>query len=176
MATATRPLQVRPAPDLRILAVMVLGVALFGVVDGSFWRALLTPTLAYRPAILFGLTLVFGWRGFVWTQLLFFTLFGAFLGWRGAVLVTPLFLIPNAWALAVARRLARNEPWLLRERSTLAFVAGAVLAPSVPALLGSAVLPIVGIPLRAGVPSTVDAWLRGVAGILAVAPAVLVYL
>src|SRR5215469_6923305 len=42
-------------------------------------RALLTPTLAYRPAVLFGLTLVFGWRRFVWSQLLFFTLFGALL-------------------------------------------------------------------------------------------------
>ena len=164
------------SPDLRMLSVMVAGVAIFGAVDGSFWRPLLTQTLAYRPAFLFGMTLVFGWRGFVWSQLLFFTLFGAFFGWRGAVLVTPLFLISNACALAVARRLTRNEPWLLQERSTLAFVAGAVLAPAVPALLSSAVLPIVGIPLRANVPSTVDAWLRGVAGILAVAPAVLVYL
>ena len=66
--------------DLRILRVMVAGVAVFGVVDGSLWRGLLTPTLAYRPAILFGLMLVFGWRGFVWSQLLFFISFAAFLG------------------------------------------------------------------------------------------------
>jgi PAS domain S-box-containing protein len=161
---------------LRILSAMVAGIAVFGVVDGSLWRGLLTPTLAYRPAILFGLTLVFGWRGFVWSQLLFFISFAAFLGWKGAVFVTPLFLISNACALVVARRLAGNEPWLLREKSTLAFLAGAILAPAVPALLNGTVLPVVGIPLHAGVPSTVDAWLRGTSGILALAPAVLVYL
>jgi PAS domain S-box-containing protein len=155
---------------------MLAGIGVFGIVDGSCWRALLTPTLAYRPAVLFGLTLVFGWRGFVWSQLLFFASFGAFLGWKGAVLVTPLFLLSHACALIVSRQLARNEPWLLRERSTLAFLAGAALAPAVPALLNSAVLPHVGIPLRAGVPATVDAWLRGAAGILALAPALLVYL
>jgi len=164
------------SPDLRILSVMVAGIAVFGVVDGSLWRGLLAPTLAYRPAILFGLTLVFGWRGFVWSQLLFFISFLAFLGWRGGVFVTPLFLISHAGALVVARRLAKSEPWLLGERSTLAFLAGAVLAPAVPALLNGTVLPVVGIPLRAGVLSTVDGWLRGGAGILALAPAVLVYL
>ena len=82
--------RVLQSPDLRILSVMVAGIAVFGVVDGSLWRGLLTPTLAYRPAILFGLTLVFGWRGFVWSQLLFFISFAAFLGFRGAVFVTPL--------------------------------------------------------------------------------------
>jgi PAS domain S-box-containing protein len=164
------------SPDLRILSVMIAGTAVFGVVDGSLWRGLLTPTLAYRPAILFALTLVFGWRGFVWSQLLFFVSFGAFLGWRGAVLVTPLFLVSHACALAVSRRLARNQPWLLRERSTLAFLVGAVLAPAVPALLSSVVLPVVGIAVRGGVPVIVDGWLRGTAGILALAPAVLVHL
>jgi hypothetical protein len=90
--------------------------------------------------------------------------------------VTPLFLISHACALVVARRLAGSKPWLLRERSTLAFLAGAVLAPAVPALLNSMVLPFIGVPLRAGVPNAVDGWLRGTAGILAIAPAVLVYL
>ena len=52
------------SPDLRVVSVMVAGIAVFGVVDGSLWKGLLTPTLAYRPAILFGLMLVFGWRGF----------------------------------------------------------------------------------------------------------------
>ena len=101
--------RVLQSPDLRILSAMVAGIAVFGVVDGSLWRGLLTPTLAYRPAILFGLTLVFGWRGFVWSQLLFFISFVAFLDWGGAVFVTPLFLISNACALVVARRLARSE-------------------------------------------------------------------
>jgi hypothetical protein len=150
---------------------MVVGIAVFGVVDGSFWRGLLTPTPAYRPALLFALTLVFGWRGFVWSQLLFFVSFGAFLGRRGAVFVTPLFLLSHACGLVAARRLARNEPWLLRERSTLAFVAGAALAPAIPALLSSAVLPVAGIAPQGGVPATLDGWLRGVAGILALAPA-----
>jgi PAS domain S-box-containing protein len=162
--------------DLRILGVMLAGIAVFGVVDGSLWRGLLTPTIAYRPAILFALTLVFGWRGFVWSQLLFFLSFMAFLGWRGAAFVTPLFMISNACGLVVAQRLARGKPWLLRERTTLAFLAGAILAPAVPALLDSTVLPGVGIQLRAGVLNTVDIWLRGAAGILAVAPAALVYL
>jgi hypothetical protein len=52
------------SPDLRVVSVMVAGIAVFGVVDGSRWKVLLTPTLAYRPAVLFGLMLVFGWRGF----------------------------------------------------------------------------------------------------------------
>jgi PAS domain S-box-containing protein len=168
--------RVLKSPDLRILSVMVAGIAVFGVVDGSLWRGLLTPTLAYRPAILFGLMLVFGWRGFVWSQLLFLISFVAFLGWRGAVLVAPLYLISNACALVVARRLARSEPWLLRQRSTLAFLAGAVLAPAVPALLNSTILRVVGDPQHAGVLSMVDSWLRAGAGILALAPAVLVYL
>jgi PAS domain S-box-containing protein len=168
--------RVLQSPDLRILGVMAAGIAVFGVVDGTLWRALLTPTLAYRPAILFALTLVFGWRGFVWSQLLFLVSFVAFLGWRGAVFVTPLFLISQACAFVVARRMAGREPWLLREKSTLAFLAGAFLAPALPALVTSKVLFAVGIPLIAGIPDTIDGWLRGSAGILALAPAVLVYL
>jgi PAS domain S-box-containing protein len=169
-------MRILESPDLRILSVMVVGIAAFGVVDGSLWRGLLTPTIAYRPAILFGLTLVFGWRGFVWSQLLFLISFVAFLGWRGGVFVTPLFLISHACALVVARRLARSEPWLLRERSTLAFLAGAFLAPAVPSLLSTTMSRVVGFPMYARVPSAVDSWLRGAAGILAVAPAVLLYL
>ncbi len=159
-----------------MLSVMVAGVAVFGIVDGSLWRGLLTPTLAYRPAILFGLMLVFGWRGFVWSQLLYFISFAAFLGWRGGVFLTPLFLTSDACALVVARRFARGEPWLSGERSVLAFLAGAILAPAVPALLNSPILRVVGVPQGAGVPSIVDGWLRGSAGILAVVPAMLVYL
>jgi PAS domain S-box-containing protein len=168
--------RVLQSPDLRILSVMVAGIAVFGVVDGTLWRGLLTPTLAYRPAILFALTLVFGWRGFVWSQLVFLVSFVAFLGWRSGLLVTPLFLISQACALVVARRLAKREPWLSGEVSTLAFLAGAFLAPAVPALVTGKVLSVVGVPLIAGIPDTIDGWLRGSAGILALAPAVLVYL
>jgi PAS domain S-box-containing protein len=167
--------RVLQSPDLRILTLMVTGLAIFGIVDGSRWRGLMAPTLAYRPAILFGLTLVFGWRGFAWSQFLFFSMFWVFLGWRGAVFAAPLFLLSHACALVVARRLARNAPWLLRERSTLAFLAAAVLAPAAPALLGSVVLPLAGIRPAPGVPGAVDSWLRGSAGILALAPALLVY-
>ncbi len=177
MARVLRPIaRVLHSPDLRILSVMVAGVAVFGVVDGSLWRGLVSPTLAYRPAILFALTLVLGWRGFVWSQLLFFIALLGFFGWRGAFFITPLFLVSHACALVVARRLARSEPWLLRERSTLAFLAGAVLAPAVPALMQSVAPLGLGMPVPLGVANTVDGWLRGVAGILAVAPAVLVYL
>jgi PAS domain S-box-containing protein len=154
---------------------MVASVTVCGVVDGSMWRSLLTPTLAYRFAILFGLTLVFGWRGFIWSQLLFLAAFTSFLGWRGAILVTPLFLVSHACALVVARRIAGKEPWLSHERSTLAFLAGAALAPAIPALLNGVVLSVVGTTLRPGVPSVVDAWLRGVAAILVLAPALLVH-
>jgi PAS domain S-box-containing protein len=154
---------------------MVLSVAFFGVVDGSGWRTLLTPTLAYRPAILFGLTLVFGWRGFAWSQLLFLATFAIFLGWRGAVLITPMYLLSHACALVVARKLAHNKPWLSRERPTLAFLASAVLAPALPAVLNSVILQVVGVTLRPGVPAAVDSWLRGTAGILSVGPAVLMF-
>ncbi len=164
------------SPDLRILSVMVAGAAVCGIVDGSLWKGLLTPTLAYRPAILFALTLVFGWRGFVWAQLVFFVSFVTFLGWKGGVFVGLLYLISHACAFVIARRVARREPWLLGEISTLAFLAGAFLAPAVPALLSSTMLSVFGIPSRVGIPGTVDSWLRGSAGILALAPAVLVYL
>lgn len=129
--------------DLRILGVMVVSAAVCGVVDGSLWRTLLTPTIAYRPAILFALTLVFGWRGFVWSQLVFLMSFALFLGWRGAVFITPMYALSHAGALIVARKIARSEPWVSGERSTLAFLAGAVLATALPALLNSLVLLVI---------------------------------
>ena len=154
---------------------MVVGVAVCGVLDGSLWRGLLTPTVAYRPAFLFGLTLILGWRGFVWSQLIFLASFTAFLGWRGAVFVTPLYLLSHACALVVARRLARNQPWLSSEVSTAAFLAGAVLAPAIPALLGSPILQLAGIRVGPGIPAPIDSWLRGSAATLALIPAVLVF-
>jgi PAS domain S-box-containing protein len=163
------------SPDVRILAIMLAGIAVFGVVDGSLWKSLATPTIAYRPAILFALTLVFGWRGFLWSQLLLLASFGAFYGWRGAALLTPLFLLSHALGLGVARRLGGDEPGISRERSTLGFLAGAALAPAVPALLGAGVFPLVGIKFSPAVPAALDSWLRGIAGILALSPALLVY-
>jgi PAS domain S-box-containing protein len=145
-----------------------------GIADGSLWRTLLTPTIAYRPAILFGLTLVFGWRGFVWSQVIFLAAFAYFIGWQGAAFITPMYLLSQGCALWVARKLARNEPWLSRERSTLAFLAGAVLATAVPALLDGQILDILRVPF-AGLPYALDNWLRGTAGILSTVPAVLVY-
>src|SRR4051794_26004352 len=167
--------RVLSSPDLWILAVMMAGIAVCGVLDGSRWRALLTPTIAYRPAFLFGLTLVLGWRGFVWSELISLPAFTAFLGWRGAVFVTPLYVLSHACALVVARRIARDQPWLSSERSTAAFLAGAVLAPAIPALFGSPVLFLAGIRVGPGVPAAIDSWLRGSAAMLAVLPAVLVF-
>jgi PAS domain S-box-containing protein len=161
--------------DLRILGVMVATVAICGVIDGSLWRTVLAPTIAYRPAILFALTLVFGWRGFVCSQLVILTSFVLFLGWPGAIFITPMYALSHACALTVARKIARNEPWISGERSTLGFLAGAVLAPALPALLNILVLRVVGVPPRPGAPAALDSWLRGTAAIVALAPAVLVY-
>src|SRR5689334_19802522 len=102
---------------------MLAAITIFGVVDGSYWKALLTPTLAYRPAILFALSLVFGWRGFICAQLLSLTAFSVFLGWRGAVFLTPLYLLSQGLGMVVARRFAGDQPWLSSERSTLGFLA-----------------------------------------------------
>ena len=175
--------RVLQSPDLRILSVMVAGIAVFGVVDGSLWRGLLTPTLAYRPAILFGLKHAGGFRmaGIRLESIpVFYIVPVAFLGWRRRRFRLHLsFLTSLTPAHSLKRRSATSlgsEPWLLRERSTLAFLAGAVLAPAVPALMNSTILRVIGIPLRVGVLSMVDSWLRGGAGILALAPAVLVYL
>jgi PAS domain S-box-containing protein len=154
---------------------MVVCVGICGVLDGSLWRTLPTPTIAYKPAILFALTLVFGWRGFVWSQLVFLASFALFMGWRGAVFFTPMYLLSHAAALIVARKIARGEPWVSGERSTFAFLAGAVVAPAVPALLTSVILTIVGAPPRPYGPAVLDSWLRGAAAILCLAPAVLVY-
>jgi len=164
----------RISRDVRILAVIVASAALFGVVDGSMWRSLLTPTLAYRPAILFGLTLVFGWRGFAWSQLIFLTAFASFLGWRGAIFITPLYLLSHACALLVARRLGGHQPWLSSERSTLSFLAAGFLAPALPAMLSDAALSLIGITVRSDVPPSIEVWLRGGAGIVALVPALLV--
>ncbi len=175
MVRISKPRSILQSSDIRILALMVGGIAVFGVVDGSLWSSLLTPTLAYRPAILFGATLLFGWRGLVWSQLLFLASFSVFFGWRGAAFITPMYLVSHVIGLIAARRLARGEPWLLREKSTLAFLAGAALAPLLPALLTDAVIRVVGPTGSPVLPSAVDAWLRGAAAILAIVPAMLVY-
>src|SRR5215469_5643915 len=124
---------------------MLAGIALFGVVDGSFWKSLLSPTIAYRPAILFGLTLMFGWRGFLWSQILFLSSFASFFAWPGAIFVTLLYLSSHACALVVARKFAGDEPWLSREKSALGFLAAAFLAPAIPALLTGAAFRAVGL-------------------------------
>jgi len=161
--------------DLRILIVVLAGVAFFGIVDGSGWRSPSTPTIAYRPAFLFGVALVFGWRGLVWGQIVILAVFAAFTGWRAAAFLTPLFIASHALGLVAARRLARGGAWLSRERTTIAFLAGALLAPAVPSLLDTTVLRFIGFPVDAGVLTAVDVWLRGLSGILAIVPAMLVY-
>jgi PAS domain S-box-containing protein len=163
------------ASDLRILIVMIAGAAIFGVVDGSMWRGLLTPTIAYRPAILFALILVFGWRGFVCSQIVFLAAFALFLGWQGAVLITPLYLVSYACAFWMARTFAGRSPCLSGQRSTLAFLAAAAIAPLLPALLSGSALRVIGITPSFEVPEFVDYWLRGVAGILVLTPALMCY-
>ena len=173
-AALRHPKHVLQSADLRILALMVAGAGIFGVVDGSLWKTLLAPTLAYRPAILFGLTLVFGWRGFLWSQLVFSVAFVSFLGWHSSLVIEPMYLLSNAAALFVAQKMAGSEPLLSREKPTLAFLAGAIFAPALPASLNGAVLRTIGVTVR-GLPLILDSWLRGAAGILALAPAVLVW-
>lgn len=153
----------------------MVAALLFGMVDGSSWKTLLTPTIAYRPAVLFGLMLVFGWRGLLWTQLVFLAAFAIFFGWRGAVFAAPLYLASQLCGFLVARALGRNQAWLTGERSTLAFLAGALLASAIPALLNGPLLTALHIAARPGVPPPVESWLRGAAGMLPVAPAVLVW-
>ncbi|HEY6344193.1 MAG TPA: PAS domain S-box protein [Bryobacteraceae bacterium] len=172
MAEASKP--ILRGPDLRILALMIVGVAAFGFVDGSLWKTLLTPTIAYRPAILFALSLAFGWRGFFWSQVLLFAAFGAFHSWQGILFMAPMYLASQLAGFIAARKIAGNEPWFSGERSALALLAGAALAPAAPALFVKALLIVFGVSLPA-VPAAVDSWLRGTAGILALAPAVLVH-
>src|SRR5947207_553573 len=93
--------------DLRILIVALVGVAVFGIVDGSGWRSPGTSTIAYRPAFLFGMALVFGWRGIVWSQIVIFAIFVAFTGWRAAIFLTPLFTASHALGLFAVRWLAK---------------------------------------------------------------------
>ncbi|MBV8833129.1 MAG: hypothetical protein JO108_28360 [Acidobacteriaceae bacterium] len=86
-----------------------------------------------------------------------------------------MYLLSQALGFVVARQLAGTEPWLSQQKSTMAFLAGAVLAPASPALLGNVLLPLVGFRVGPGLPAAIDTWLRGSAGILALGPAVLVY-
>ena len=92
---------------------------------------------------------------------------------RAALPIGLLYLLSQTSAFVVARRLAGSEPWLSRERSTLALLAGAALAPAIPALLDNAVVRLLGLRSVPGLPGALDSWLRGVAGVLAVAPALL---
>jgi PAS domain S-box-containing protein len=162
------------SPDLRLLAVTIAGVAILGIVDGSRWKSLASPTLGYRPAILFGLALAFGWRGLVWSQLVLFTAFVFFFTFWTAVRIDVLFLLSQACGFVVARKLAGNEPWLSRERSALAFLAGASLAQAVPAFAWAAIVHLLGGRISPGIPDAVEAWLRAAAAILAIVPVILV--
>jgi len=156
--------------NVRILEVTIAGAAVFGVVDGSMWRSLLTPTLAYRPAILFGLTLVFGWRVRVQSTRVFYGVCGVSWLARRRSHHTAVS-VSRAGAFLVVRRLGGDQPWLSGQRSTLAFVTGAFLAPALPALFSADALSLIGITVHSDVPASVDSWLRGAAAILAIVPA-----
>jgi PAS domain S-box-containing protein len=163
------------SPDLRIPAAMLVSLAIAGIIDGSLWKSLLSPTFEYRPAILFGLAFLFGWRGFAWTAVIFFAAFGAFPGWRGALFLAPMYLISQCIGWISARKLAGNEPWLSTEKSTFAFLASAVVAPVVPAVFNETILRVLGVGAGPMLPAAVDAWLQGATPILAIVPAVLVF-
>ena len=171
---ARRILDLLKSPDLRLLAVTAIGLAAFGMVDGTLWRYLPSPTLGYRHGITIAVTLLFGWRGLLWSQLLYLAVFSHYFGWRGVVIVEPPYVLSHAFALLVARGLAAKQTWLSRERSTLAFLAGAILAPAIPAFLNDPMLRLLGATIRPGLPAAISSWFRECAGILAVAPAVLV--
>jgi two-component system, cell cycle sensor histidine kinase and response regulator CckA len=160
---------------LRILAVTVVALAAFGIVDGTLWRTIPSPTLGYRTAILFGCALTFGWRGLMWSQILLLASFLSYFGWRGAVFVEPPYLLSHALAFVVARGLARKESWLSRERSSLAFLVGAILAPTIPAFLNNPILRLLGATRGPGLPAPMGSWLRESSAIFAVVPALLVY-
>ena len=59
--------------------------------------------------------------------------------------------------------------------ATLASLTGAILAPAVPSVIDTTTLQFIGIPASPGLRAAVDVWLRGIAGILAVVPAMLVF-
>jgi len=156
--------------NVRILAVTIAGAAVFGVVDGSMWRSLLTPTLAYRPAILFGLTLVFGWRGFACSQLVFFTVCGVSWLARRRSHHTAVS-VSRAGAFLVVRRLGEISRGFRDKDPRWHLVTGAFLAPALPALFSADALSLIGITVHSDVPASVDSWLRGAAAILAIVPA-----
>jgi hypothetical protein len=137
-------------------------------------RTMLSPTISYRWAIVGWLILVFGWRGLAWSQVLAFSLFLYFFGWRGG-LVELAYMLSAGAAFLSARKIAQSEPWLSRERSTLAFLFGAILTPAIPALFNVTLLHFLGI-VPASTPPTIMSWLREGAGILAITPVMLVHL
>src|SRR4029079_10459089 len=76
--------------------------------------------------------------------------------------------VSRAGAFLVVRRLGGDQPCLSGQRSTLAFVTGAFLAPALPALFSADALSLIGITVHSDVPASVDSWLRGAAAILAI--------
>jgi PAS domain S-box-containing protein len=160
--------------DLRLFVVAVVSKWVLAFVDGSNLQTVISPTIGYRWAPVYWLTLAFGWRGLAWSQVTIFGTFVYFFGWRGAVIAEPMYLFSAIAGLLVARKIARGEAWLSRERSTLAFLAGAVLAPVVPAMLNGPVLTLLGRP-TGGDPVILMSWLRESAGILALTPMLLVH-
>ena len=163
------------SPDWRLLGVATVGTLLLTFVDGSRLQTLVSPTIGYRWAVVFWLALTCGWRGLAWAQLPVCGLLYYFMGWSGVALWEPQYLLSTVAAFLVARKIAKSEPWLSRERSTLAFLAGALLAPAVPAALIRPLLSFMGRPAGA-YPIAVMSWLRESGGILALTPVLLVHL
>ena len=120
------------------------------------------------------MALAYGWRGWACGKIVSLLYLASDIGWQGAALGLSPVAISHAVALVVARAIAGREPWLTRERSTLAFLASAFVAPSIPALASPYVRAWLGMTQAAGQPAVFMNWLRESAGILALAPALLV--
>ena len=163
------------SPGLTLLLVATVSISLLAFVDGSNFRTIGSPTIGYRWAPVFWLMLAVGWRGLAWSHVTVVGLFLYFLGWRGAAMAEPVYFLPTLAAYLIAKKIAKSEPWLSHERSTLAFLAGAFLAPAIPAMLNEPILHALGRPTSTYGMTTLMSWLREIAGILALTPVLLVY-
>jgi PAS domain S-box-containing protein len=159
---------------VRLLTIAAAGSLIFGVIDGSLER-IPSPTIGYRLGFIFSLALLFGWRGLVWGHVPALVTFAGYFGWRAFVFVEPLYLISHAFALLLAQRFNGKKPWFSSERSTLAFLLGALASPLIPAIFNNSLLRLLGATGRLSSSAPIMSWLRESAAALAVAPTVLVY-
>jgi signal transduction histidine kinase len=171
--------RIRGSQTLRLLGLAIAGTVILGFIDGSMWRNV-SPNIGYRAGFFFALMLLFGWRGYVISFVIFLGVKFYRLGFHSNPYTESLYLffylVSYAGAFLLARQVAGKQPWLSRQRSTVAFLAGAILGPSLPALLllGHPFLTMIGLPLQGGPATAFVNWLRETAGILAITPFLLI--